>query len=272
MNYAVVILILVAITGFLWLLDILLRRVFLRGREFPGAWRWLADTGRGFFPLLLAVFLLRSFVVEPFHIPSGSLMPTVLVGDFVATEKYAYGLYIPILHKKFISTGSPHRGDIFVFHFPVDSALKHCQGDPLCAASGEANLFRTYAGVDFIKRVIGLPGDTIGYTCDNQLVINGRKVRREYLGIYHGEGSEAQFTGEQVWREYLPQPDGSIVRHRILLMPDRPIGPPYCGRTWTVAPNSYFAMGDNRDDSDDSRAWGDVPEANLVGRARLVFF
>lgn len=249
MNYAVLILALTAGTGLVWLADLVARWILRRRagqKKLPGGWRWIADTARGFFPLLLAVFLLRSFVVEPFHIPSGSLMPTVLVGDFVATEKFAYALRVPIVGTKIVRTGTVHRGDIFVFRWPVNP------------------------DIDFIKRVVGLPGDRITYTCANQLYINGKLVKRTYVGVYPGEGAQHRMRGFQVWEEYLPRRDGTIVKHRILLRP----GPALqsCGRTWVVPPGEYFAMGDNRDDSDDSRSWGGVPSRNILGRARLVFF
>ncbi len=250
-TFALVFVILVVVTGLVWLGDVLYRRVYRRGKE-PGkkntGWRWFADTCRGFFPLILAVLLIRSFVVEPFHIPSGSLTPSVLIGDFVVTEKYAYGLRLPIIHDKILSTGEPRRGDIFVFRWPVNPSI------------------------DFIKRVVGVPGDRITYTCTNQLFINGKQVKRKYLGIYQGHGNDRKFVGWQLWMEYLPRKDGSIVKHKILIAPERRLGQPYCNRTWVVPPHEYFAMGDNRDDSEDSRYWGFVPEKNLVGQARVVFF
>jgi signal peptidase I len=235
-----------------WLADVLYRRVYLRAKagekksraKQNGGWRWLADTCRGFFPLILAVLVIRSFVFEPFHIPSGSLTPSILIGDFVVTEKYAYGLRLPVLHDKVLGIGEPRRGDIFVFRWPVNPKI------------------------DFIKRVIGVPGDRITYTCDNQLIINGKKVKREYVGVYQGHGADRKFVGAQLWREYLPRKDGSIDKHEILIMPNRPSK---CG-SWVVPKGEYFAMGDNRDDSEDSRYWGYVPERNLVGHARVVFF
>jgi signal peptidase I len=246
-NYALLILVLTAATGLIWLADVVARRMRVRRGDtepLPGGWRWLAETCRGFFPLLLAVFLLRSFVVEPFHIPSGSMLPTVQIGDFVATEKFAYALNVPIAEKKIVATGKVHRGDIIVFRYPP------------------------HPDTDFIKRVIGLPGDTITYTQDNRLIINGTEVPRQSAGVYPGEGAGKPGEGEQLWIESLPREDGTVVKHKILLIPGRPT----LYGTWVVPSGEYFMMGDNRDDSDDSRYWGDVPAGNLVGRARLVFF
>lgn len=244
--FALIIVLLTAGTGVIWLADVLWRRALHKGADNTApAWRWLAETCRGFFPFALAILLIRSFVVEPFHIPSGSMMPSVLVGDFVATEKFAYGLRLPLTHTKILSTGRVHRGDVMVLRFPPDPK------------------------VDFIKRVIGLPGDTITYTCTgNHLIINGKEVARKHLGTYPGEGALELARGSQLWMEYLPRRGGGVVKHKILLIPGRPTR---CG-TWKVPAHEYFVMGDNRDNSDDSRYWGFVPEHNLVGKAVLVFF
>lgn len=245
MNGDLIIFLITAATGLLWLIDLPIRRWHRAAEESaPGVWRWLAEMARSFFPLLFAVLLIRSFVVEPFHIPSGSMMPSVLIGDFVATQKFAYALRLPIIGTKLIGTGPVRRGDVIVFRWPP------------------------HPNIDFIKRVIGLPGDHITYTCDNHLRINGKEVARSSLGIYGGEGARHYFQGSQAWMESLPRRDGTVVKHRILLMPGVPT---LCG-SWVVPPGHYFMMGDNRDDSDDSRAWGFVPAHNLVGRAWVVFF
>jgi len=245
--FALIILLLTAGTGVVWLADVVLRRWVLKRREkaLPGNWRWLVETCRGFFPFVLAILLVRSFVAEPFHIPSGSMMPSVLIGDFVVTEKFSYGLRLPLSHTKVLSTGKVHRGDVVVFRFPKNPS------------------------VDFIKRVIGLPGDTITYTCSgNKLLINGHPVARKRVGDYPGEGALEIARGAQLWNESLPRDGGGVVKHGILIRPTRPT---QCG-TWKVPPHKYFMMGDNRDNSDDSRYWGFVPEKDLVGKAVLVFF
>lgn len=245
--FALIIVLLTAGTGLVWLADVLLRRL-LRGRRtapWPATWRWLVETCRGFFPFVLAILIIRSFIVEPFHIPSGSMMPSVLIGDFVVTEKFSYGLRLPLIHTEVIPTGKVHRGDVVVFRFPPQPS------------------------VDFIKRVIGLPGDTITYTCTgNNLIINGKTVPRRRIGPYPGEGALEIARGAQLWSESLPRRNGGVVTHRILLRPDRPTR---CG-TWKVPQHEYFMMGDNRDNSEDSRYWGFVPQRNLVGKAVLVFF
>ncbi len=246
--FALIIVLLTAATGLVWLFDVILRRVRrkkgLTG-PLPATWQWVAETGRGFFPFVLAVLIVRSFIVEPFHIPSGSMMPSVLIGDFTVTEKFAYGLRLPITDTEIIPTGSVHRGDVVVFRYPPNPS------------------------VDYIKRIIGLPGDKITYTCNNKLYINGKLVPRKYVGIYPGEGVLGQQAGAQEWVESLPRDNGrGVIKHKILLMPGVPTK---CG-TWKVPPHEYFAMGDNRDNSEDSRYWGFVPQKNLVGKAVLVFF
>ncbi len=249
--FALIIILLTAITGLVWLVDIVLRRSLKKRGEdkpLPATWQWWVETCRGFFPFVLAILIIRSFIVEPFHIPSGSMMPSIQIGDFVVTEKFAYGLRLPLTDTRIVPIGSVHRGDVFVFRYPVDPR------------------------VDFIKRVIGLPGDKITYTCNNQLYINGKQVQRHYIGKYPGEGVLGIAGGAQEWSEDLPRVGGGVVKHNILLNPERPIFPPHCNKTWTVPPHEYFAMGDNRDNSDDSRYWGFVPEKNLVGKAVVVFF
>ena len=245
--FALIIVLLTAFTGLVWLVHVILlrvRRKMGKTGALPGSWNWLVETCRGFFPFVLAVLIVRSFIVEPFHIPSGSMMPSVLIGDFTVTEKFAYGLRLPITDTEIIPTGSVHRGDVVVFRYPPNPS------------------------VDYIKRIIGLPGDKITYTCNNKLYINGKLVHRKYLGTYPGEGALQVEAGAQEWLESLPRRGGGVVKHKILLMPGVPTK---CG-SWTVPPHEYFAMGDNRDNSEDSRYWGFVPEKNLVGKAVLVFF
>jgi len=191
---------------------------------------------RSFFPVILVVLLLRSFVVEPFRIPSGSMMPTLLDGDFILVNKFDYGLRLPVVHTKILGVGEPQRGDVAVFRWPKDPSK------------------------DFIKRVVGLPGDTVTVH-GNELVVNGKRIRHRYLGPYLGPGSSSLFN-PGLYRETL----GSHT-HDILLMKQVPVP----NGTYHVPKGHYFVMGDNRDDSDDSRMWGFVPERNLVGKAFLIW-
>ncbi len=195
------------------------------------------EYSKSFFPVLLIVLLLRSFLVEPFRIPSGSMMPTLLVGDFILVNKFAYGLRLPVVHTKIVEVGEPRRGDVMVFRFPKNPKD------------------------DYIKRVIGLPGDVIGYF-DKTVYINGEPVKQKPIGIYRGVGSGSVMTGALVKEEFLPE-----VTHEILIREGRL----NVEGEYRVPPGHYFVMGDNRDNSNDSRFWGFVPEENLVGRAFLIW-
>ncbi|MCM2130932.1 signal peptidase I [Larsenimonas rhizosphaerae] len=233
MDFSLLLVVAVAVTGLVWLLDIL---VLKRSRRTAGGTEkepWYVDYSRSFFPVLLAVLVIRSFIIEPFQIPSGSMRPTLKVGDYIAVNKFAYGLRLPVLNTRFLSVGEPKRGDVMVFRFP---------GDP---------------DVDFIKRVIGLPGDTLRYA-DKQLYINDKPVPKELL-----EADAPDNAGEQLFEEHLGD-----VSHQIYNNPND-AGPQT--RTITVPEGHYFVMGDNRDHSNDSRYWGFVPEENIVGKAFAVW-
>jgi signal peptidase I len=207
--------------------------------ERAGREPYLVELSRSFFPIILIVLLVRSFVVEPFRIPSGSMMPTLLDGDFILVNKFAYGIRLPVLHTKVLDTGSPERGDVFVFRYPENP------------------------DIDYIKRVIGVPGDHIVYR-SKHLTINGKKVPQKLLGMYVGEGSGSSMTGARRLEE-----DLLGVKHDILVMPGRNV---FGGDFDFVVPDGqYFAMGDNRDNSRDSRFWGTVPEKNLVGKAFMIW-
>ncbi len=242
-DFAAVLVGFVLASGVLWLLDALLfaparrRAAEASGRPLPPRPR-LFEYARSFFPIFLAVLLLRSFLVEPFRIPSGSMLPTLLIGDFILVNKFIYGIRLPVLDWKVIEMGSPRRGDIVVFRYPEDPA------------------------VPFIKRVVGLPGDRIGYY-NKVLYINGKPVPQEPVGTYQGSGSGAVMTGAEVRREAL-QP----VAHDILVQ----AAAPSVEGEMVVPAGQYFVMGDNRDNSRDSRYWGTVPDANLIGKAFLIWF
>jgi signal peptidase I len=183
------------------------------------------------------VFVLRSFVVEPFRIPSGSMNPTLYNGDFILVNKFGYGLRCPVGSCKLLPIGEPQRGDVVVFRYPAQSAA-----DP--------NM-----GNDFIKRVVGLPGDHIQYV-DKVLTVNGQKVDNVPAGVFPEDGLAQRFAENLVG-----------VHHDILMNPG--VRSPEVDET--VPPGHYFMMGDNRDGSNDSRYWGFVPEENLKGRAILIW-
>jgi signal peptidase I len=201
----------------------------------------LVEYARSFFPVIFAVLVLRSFLVEPFRIPSNSMMPTLLTGDFILVNKFSYGLRWPVLNTRFLDIGDPQVGDVAVFKFPMDTS------------------------VDYIKRVVAVPGDEIGYQ-NKILYRNGEPVPQIPIGRFTGVGSGAEMTGAREALESL-----SDVEHRILTRQNAPDLPPGC-RVLAFGPikvpeGQYFMMGDNRDNSNDSRCWGFVPEKNLVGKA-----
>jgi len=241
--------ILLLISGAVWGLEAArLKKHRPAGRAQP----WWVEYSISFFPVILIVFLLRSFVVEPFKIPSGSMIPTLLVGDYILVNKYDYGIRLPVIHKEMIDIGSPQRGDVMVFRYPDDPSL------------------------DYIKRVIGLPGDRIEYR-DKRLIINGKLVPEHRIADYLSK-STMQYSTRYV-------EDLGRVTHQILIDKDAPAYVPQPGPfpfekdchynangvTCTVPAGHYFVMGDNRDNSSDSRFWGFVPDANIVGKAFFVW-
>ena len=206
----------------------------------------LVEYARAFFPVILVVLLLRSFLVEPFRIPSGSMMPTLLVGDFIMVNKFSYGIRLPVINKKVIDIGSPERGDVVVFRYPLDPTT------------------------DYIKRIVGLPGDQISYH-RKTLFVNGEPQKLEDLGIYDAYGSGIRMAGVRMAKEQLGE-----AAHDVLIDLRRPDFNPGCNvltqGDFTVPEGHYFAMGDNRDNSNDSRCWGTVPDENLVGKAFMIWF
>lgn len=221
------------VTGVFWVLD----RYRWQPRRGEGEKApWPVEFSRSFFPVILAVLLLRSFVFEPFRIPSSSMVPTLLQGDFILVNKFDYGLRLPVLHNEFLSLGEPRRGDVAVFRYPPDPSK------------------------DFIKRVVGLPGDVIVYR-DKHLFVNGEPVPMESLGVYGGPGAPA-YEMALAFEEVLGER-----RHRVLHIRGRDS----IDLRAEVPAGHYFAMGDNRDNSADSRRWGFVPGDHLVGRAFLIW-
>ena len=192
------------------------------------------------FPVLLLVLVFRGFIFEPFRVPSNSMMPTLLTGDFILVNKFDYGLRLPLLNSKIIDFSKPERGDVIVFRYPN---YEHTAG---------------YSGVDFIKRVVALPGDTISYEKD-QLTVNGETVDYRKIGAYQGVDSGKAMSGYRQVRELIDHADHDILLH--------PLGHSRELSKTTVPEGHYFVMGDNRSHSSDSRFWGYVPEDYILGRA-----
>lgn len=197
----------------------------------------LVDYARSFFPVFFIVLVLRSFVAEPFRIPSASMMPTLLIGDFILVNKYEYGIRLPVLNNKIIENKVPQRGDIIVFRYPEDPRIP------------------------FIKRVVGVPGDKLAYF-DKILYINGVADKQKYNGLYEDDGPGRDMAGWQ-----LLTTNTGKVEHEILLSQQRP-----SQIVDKIVPEGhYFVLGDNRDNSKDSRFWGFVPDENLMGRAFYIW-
>jgi signal peptidase I len=279
-DFALLLVILTGVAGVVWLADRLLLAPARRRRaaalenmtSLPVAERKtraeealrepiVTEYARSFFPVLLLILLFRSFIAEPFKIPSGSMMPTLLVGDFILVNKFAYGLRLPVLDTKILAIGEPQRGDVFVFRYPGYSCMR--DGKEQRSAKPCELPFEPVPHEDYIKRVIGLPGDEITYR-NKTLFINGKEVTESYLGPYTGPSEPTnRMIGAQVKLEAL----GSV-EHRIMELPQQQLGRE---GTYKVPDGYYFAMGDNRDNSLDSRFWGFVPEANLVGKALIIW-
>lgn len=242
-DFAAILVILALVTGSIWLLDVVVLAP-RRARQFDTGGRvpldgtsdklpWLVDISRSFFPVILIVLVLRSFLIEPFRIPSGSMEPTLLPGDFILVNKFSYGLRLPVLNTEIVDLGEPARGDVVVFRYPEDPSIA------------------------YIKRIVGLPGDHVAYR-NKQLYINSEPVELARLSLANGETP----PGHEQWLETLGD-----TSHRILLRAGN-----YSG-TWEerVPEGKYFTLGDNRDNSRDSRYWGFLPEENLIGKAFLIW-
>ncbi|UDG82037.1 signal peptidase I [Candidatus Vallotia cooleyia] len=219
---------------------------------------WWLEYSASFFPVILLVFMLRSFIVEPFKIPSSSMAPTLLVGDFILVNKYDYGIRLPIINKKIVSSRNPQRGDVVVFRYPKNESI------------------------NYIKRVVGVPGDVVAYQ-DKHLTVNGVAVLKTPMADYPDNRKLP------IWRlkKYVKQYSETLGSKRYALL-NEPDMPPFVigsdnysyrdncnyndrGLICKVPPGSYFVMGDNRDNSSDSRYWGFVPDQNLIGRAFFIW-
>lgn len=283
MNFSLLLLVLSVFTGIMWALDLMIwkprrkseakavyeefneanaeaisrkdaRVIALRDASVKARLRmpWWLDYTAGLFWVILLVFLFRSFAYEPFRIPSGSMLPTLHIGDFILVNKYEYGLRLPVVNKKVVTLGAPKRGDVIVFRYPVDPSY------------------------DYIKRVVGIPGDVVEYT-DKRLFVNGKEMVRTDPVDWVAPDTMRTLT------KTTENLDG--VLHETAVDDSR--GPGLYGRpypaalrvcsyrenrfTCRVPADSYFVMGDNRDNSEDSRYWGIVPDENLVGRAFFIW-
>lgn len=249
--FSVLLVVLTLVSGLLWLLD---AKVFKPRRTSADVQPYWAETAQSIFPLIAAITFFRSFLYEPFQIPSGSMMPTLLVGDFILVEKFAYDVKDPVWRTTLIETGKPERGDIVVFKFPRDPRI------------------------DYIKRVIGTPGDRIVYrnkqifiqkACDAtagkacpglEPLAQEFKADGEY---FQGPFPQKRFTetSAEASHDILVTPNIQEFVHNYYVQPGTPVG------EFVVPEGQYFVMGDNRDNSEDGRFWGFVPEQNLVGKA-----
>ena len=228
---------LILLTGGIWLADIVYfrkRRLATGGVEAAEKEPLVVEYARFLFPVVVVVFLIRGFLVEPFRIPSDSMLPTLEDGDFILVNRFSYGIRVPMLDYKLLDLGRPERGDIIVFHYPRDPSQ------------------------NYIKRVIGVPGDQITYR-EKMVYINGKPMKQELIGRL----GSSPFSYSTYWE------DLETVRHRIQVRGG--LGG-FAPQSWTVPEDSYFVMGDNRDNSNDSRVWGYVPDENLVGRAFFIWF
>ncbi|MGA9667421.1 MAG: signal peptidase I [Gallionella sp.] len=253
MDFALIMFVLLLVTGSVWLLDIFLLAA-KRGKE--AAEPWWVEYAKSFFPVILVVFFIRSFLIEPFKIPSGSMIPTLQVGDFILVNKFTYGVRLPIINQKVIPLNDPQRGDVMVFRYPENPTL------------------------DYIKRVVGLPGDTVEYR-GKQLWINGVEQTQTADGEYNYVESGLNFVHTEKRIETL-----GMRKHAVLINPEMPtvhLGAvaEFTGREnctydddlvrCKVPAGQYFMMGDNRDNSRDSRYWGFVPDNQIVGKAFMIW-
>ena len=246
-DFPTLIVMLVFATGVIWAFDavVLAPRRRAAARRAEGASQdvtvappsRLVEYSKSFFPVFMIVLVLRSFIVEPFRIPSNSMMPTLLTGDFILVNKFGYGIRLPVVDTKIVDIGLPERGDVVVFRFPNDPTTP------------------------FIKRVVGVPGDRIGYY-DKVLYVNDEPMDQSLVGRYIGFGSGAVMSGASLRTERLAE-----AGHKILVQP----GTGSVQGETVVPEGHYFMLGDNRDNSRDSRYWGTVSEDLLIGKAFRIW-
>jgi len=250
--FSIFLVVMTLITGLIWLIDAKFfapQRAEEGVQDLPG----LVDNAQQFFPIFAVVMVFRSFIYEPFQIPSGSMMPTLLVGDFILVEKFSYGIKDPVWRSKLIETGEPKRGDVAVFKFPDE-----------------------HNNTDFIKRIVGLPGETVIYR-DKQVFIRPACPTKQNcqpeFAIDISENERSQFEQNRVKLvqsvEQLGEEKHEILRHPFLGASNAS----FFGKSneWKVPAGNYFVLGDNRDNSRDSRFWGFVGEEHLVGKAVAIW-
>jgi signal peptidase I len=224
---------LVAVTGAIWLLD---KWFWAPTRGAKESEPVIVEYAKSFFPIILAVLIVRSFLIEPFRIPSASMVPTLRIGDFILVNKFEYGVRLPVLNSKVIEMGSPKRGDVVVFRYPPQPQI------------------------DYIKRVVGLPGDHVQYK-DKIVYINGKAMTQKT------EHKPVELLGVMSAQDKLLTEQLGDINHQIAISPGRQ----RAGVDMIIPEGEYFVMGDNRDNSSDSRFWGTVPESNLVGKAFYIW-